>query len=123
LKVFEKFNKEDAYQSCDCPERCETVSYTFTSSIAAFPTKSFADSLMKNPAFVRKFNKSSITYEDIRKSVVSVNIFFNENIETSIIGQKKNDIASLISSIGGVLGLFLGYYFKKLLFDSTNILN
>jgi hypothetical protein len=77
--------------------------------MAEYPTKSYANILMQNPMIQKTFlNKSQITYDEIKKKVVFINILYNELIETSVKAQPKTDMPSLVLNIGGILGLFLG---------------
>ena len=106
---YGSFLNSKGYDNCDCPEPCDSTSYNYISSMAEYPTKSYANILMQNPMVQKTFtNKSDINYENVRKRVVSVNILYNELIETKVTAQPKTDMPSLISNIGGILGLFLG---------------
>ncbi len=106
---FQKFLENNGYDNCDCPQPCDFTYYNYVSSMAEYPTKSYANILMQNPMIQKTFlNKSQITYDEIKKRVVSVNILYNELIETSVKAQPKTDMPSLVSNIGGILGLFLG---------------
>jgi energy-converting hydrogenase Eha subunit G len=49
-----------------------------------------------------------MNYENVRKSVAKVSIFYNDLRETVITENVKISMADLISSIGGTLGLFVG---------------
>jgi hypothetical protein len=109
LNVYQNFD----CQNCDCPELCESVAYSYTISMSDYPTVSYGNSLMKNQMIMKKLNKSNLTFDDIKKHIVAVSIFYNQNLETSVQAQIKTDYISLISSIGGILGLFLGKYNLK----------
>ena len=107
--LLQNFLDSNGYDNCDCPQTCEFTIYNYISSMAEYPTKSYANILMQNPMVQKTFtNKSDINYENVRKRVVSVNILYNELIETKVTAQPKTDMPSLISNIGGILGLFLG---------------
>ena len=110
IQLYQKFIKNDDFSKCDCPKQCQTISYSYQSSMSEYPTKSYAYSLMQNPMILKQFdnNRSLITFNELRKRVISVNVFYNELCETWITAQKKTDIPSLISNIGGIMGLFLG---------------
>ena len=111
LRAYKIFLQQDEYSKCDCPKSCKTTSYFYSSSVSEFPTKSYYyNKLMKNPLILKMLNenKSMASYDDIRKMVISVNIFYNELTETWVTAQIKTDISSFISNIGGILGLFLG---------------
>jgi hypothetical protein len=106
---FQNFLDENGYDKCDCPQPCESIIYSYISTMAEYPTKSYANILMKNPMIRKTFeNESDINYDNVRKRVVSVNILYNDLIETSVIAQQKTDWINLFSNIGGILGLFLG---------------
>jgi hypothetical protein len=98
---------------CDCPIECVTTSYYLTTSIAEFPTKSYANLLSKNPKILKLFNKKNITFEELRKRVLSVNVFYNSLTHLYINEKLKTNPYDLASIIGGTLGLFLGKLLNK----------
>ena len=95
---------------CDCPVECEKSGYTFTSSIAEFPTRNYWNYLKNNGLIKSKFsNKGEISYQDLKESVARVVIFYDELKETLVTQNIKVGMADLVSNVGGLLGLFLGY--------------
>ena len=108
LEAYQKFTLIYNSDSCDCPQKCKIISYTYKSSMLEYPTIDYAKSLMKNQMIMKKLNKTQLTFDDIKQNVVAINIFYNQNIETSVEAQIKTDFISLISNIGGIMGLFLG---------------
>ena len=71
---------------CQCPVECETNQYDFSSSS-------------------QKFNHPNVT---------RLVIFYNEMKETVMSEQPKTTLSDLISTIGGILGLFTGFSFLSL---------
>ena len=100
----------DVINECDCPIECISVGYTATTSISDYPTKFYADNILSQiPLIISKFqDKSKMTYENIRKRVVSVNVYYDELKETVIEHEIKMSAFDLFSSIGGILSLFIG---------------
>ena len=112
FKNYEKFINKNIYDSCDCPTECDHIDYPYRSSMANYPSKNYADILLRNPNVISKFNnRTNVSYEDLRSRMVSVNIFFNELKETIITEHPKISVPDLVASIGGILGLFLGMSF------------
>jgi hypothetical protein len=97
-------------ESCDCPLECEYSGYTFTNSWSEYPTLNFYEQSLINSSLIRsKFgNQTEMNYENVRKSVAKVSIFYNDLRETVITESVKISVADLVSSIGGTLGLFIG---------------
>ena len=60
------------------------------------------------------FGDTNVTYDALKQRIASVNIFFNEMSETESSEDSKMSVSDLFSNIGGILGLFLGLFEKKL---------
>ena len=101
----------ETMRECDCPLECETTAYTYQTSMCEYPTQNYVKYLAEFDLIKKKYagvNKSSINYDDLRKKVAQVQIYFNEMKQTVINELPKTTIADLVSSIGGTFGLFLG---------------
>jgi len=90
---------------------CNSISYKLTTSFSSFPSKSYADSLKTHPIITSKFLNETLTYESIKQSVLSLNIYYDQLAFTQISKEAKFEIVDLISAFGGLLGLFLGMSF------------
>ena len=104
------YQKNKLASKCDCPVECTTTNYFLTTSFAEFPTKNYANLLKMDPKIMKLFNKTNITVEDLRKRIVSVNVFYNSLTHTNINENLKTTPFDLASIIGGTLGLFLGNF-------------
>ena len=99
-------------EKCSCPRECKTTNYMLTTSLSEFPTKYYYKVLTNNEIIKMRFpNKNDLTYENLRKNIASINIFFNEIKETVINHEPSMSFADLVSNIGGTLGIFLGKFF------------
>lgn len=92
-----------------CPLECERTFYGYTTSFQNFPTDSYANLLLKlelanNP-------NSTLSLEDLKKNIASVNIFYDNLEYQTIQEQKQTTIADVVSNVGGLVGLFLGTSF------------
>ncbi len=98
-------------QECDCPLECENSGYNFKISYAQYPTLIFFKSFLQNHSLVRSrfSNANDITFENVKNSVGRLIISFDEMKETYINEEVKTEVFDLISSVGGFLGLFLGF--------------
>lgn len=104
-------SKIDYKKLCDCPIECEKSGFTYSTSYAEYPTKYHSDRLKTIGIIKTKFNKSeNISYQDLKESLARVIIFYDELKETVITHDIKIKATDLISSIGGLLGLFLGLF-------------
>jgi len=112
-QYYDLFLKEKMLTKCDCPLECDMTSYILTTSIAEYPTKSYANNLLNESKIISRFTKSKdkITHDDLKSRLISVNIFYNDLNHLVISEEVKMSIISLISYIGGTLSLFLGMSF------------
>jgi hypothetical protein len=116
---FEKIieNSKYYFPECDCPIECEYNYYKYTISIAEYPTRQYSAYLMNSTLVKSIINKthtlndSMELYELLKKSVARVRIHYGESMQTFITEYAKTQLADLISSVGGILGLFLGLSF------------
>ena len=66
---------------------------------------------MNDPRITSKFPNETLTYDLIKQSVLSLNVYYDQLSYTQISKDAKLDLVDLISGIGGLLGLFLGMSF------------
>ena len=114
FQVWNTFLK-DSNKKCSsmiCPTECNSVTYSITSSFSDYPTKTYAETELMNIPFIKEnyFNKS-ISFDQLKKNVLSVNIYYEQLSYVAISQQAKTTLLDLISNIGGLLGLFLGFSF------------
>ena len=100
-------------ENCDCPIECEKIQYTYSVSVSEYPTLKYSNYLRNLSIFRTKY--PNISYEEMRKSVARVEIFYDEMKETIISENIKMGPSELISNLGGTLGLFLGSSFLSLI--------
>ena len=100
------FFSSDYLQKCNCPIECERTYFKWTSSIAEFPTLKYYHYLKNSTLIQTKY--PNITYQELKKSVARVEIFYDELKETIITESIKTETFDLIANLGGTLGLFLG---------------
>ena len=104
IKGKEFFYKEyieryqDSYCKPKCPLGCDSVNYNSFISHGSFPTPFYMNSRVLNYSDAETF----------KKSIVSLNIYYDSFSYTIIKELAKMDIYDLISGIGGTLGLFIG---------------
>ena len=79
----------------------------------AYPTLAYYERLKTNPVIRRQFNNniSAVTYDTLRRQVLSLNIYYDELIYTIISEDYKMEVLDLIGAVGGTLGLFAGVSF------------
>jgi hypothetical protein len=101
-KGIEKYSKF-------CPLECNEILFEMTLSSADFPAKSWYEIQKNDKSFMKKhFTNSTISFENVKKKMVGVKIFYPRLKLTSIIEMKKITFLDLLSGIGGTLGLFCG---------------
>ena len=95
-----------------CPLECYPINYQITSSFTNYPSYNYAlNSLMTNPIITSKFQNETLTYDLIKQSVLSLNVYYDHLAYTHISKEAKLELVDLVSGIGGLLGLFLGMSF------------
>ena len=108
---WEKLTKNSSIlKECNCPFECEFNGYQYTTSFSEFPTKYYFDFLINKSSFIKK-KYSNISYEELKRSVAKIQIFYDDLKQTIVSQEVKIDLGDMVSNIGGTLGLFLGNLF------------
>jgi hypothetical protein len=105
-------SSKTSLDKCDCPLECEASGYTYSISFAEFPTLNYyRERYLDNQILKTKFIQQNIelNFENARKSIARVVIFYNDFKDTKITEEVKTKLFDLLSQIGGTLGLFLGF--------------
>jgi len=113
---WEKFNQNfKQTEKCShlCPLECDQYSYeTFLTPHKITGTgkiDEFYDDYYYS--FLPEFQ----TYENVSKSYYLINAYYEDSKYTLISQQPKIELFGLISNLGGILGLFIGFSFISLL--------
>jgi hypothetical protein len=93
-----------------CPLECESIQYTYTISDASPLTSKYLDDIRQN-VNIKNIIPLNISNEDLANSIVLVNVYYNEMGYTEILELPNYTFISLVSNLGGQLGLFLGMSF------------
>lgn len=108
------FFAQDVKAICgdECPLECTSINYMSTLSFNNYPSEAYASVLVNNQKVRQRFaNRSNITYDELKRNLVSVFVYYDDLIYKSYTESAKMNIADLISNIGGTFGLFLGLSF------------
>lgn len=114
LMEYKKFILSDINDICSSkrPLECNTESLPVTITFSDYPSRAFAENiLLKNPILAAYFPNETITYEKIKRSVLALNVYYDELAYTFTSQQPKMQIFDIISNIGGLFGLFIGISF------------
>ncbi|RNA13947.1 acid-sensing ion channel 4 [Brachionus plicatilis] len=111
--VYNLENLTNYYGLCshECPIECDYSYFNIFKSVSSFPSYSYANYLLSKKSFRSKFPYDNITLEQVRDSVVSLNIYFDSSSFEKIEELPESDFGSLLGNLGGQLGLFLGMSF------------
>jgi hypothetical protein len=91
-----------------CPLECDKLFYKTSSSLSQITANSYALDIQYNPNLASDFIDRTLDLSTVRESFVKVNIFY-ESLSYSLTTESAQwDANSLLGSIGGNLGLFLG---------------
>ncbi|RNA43267.1 amiloride-sensitive sodium channel subunit beta [Brachionus plicatilis] len=90
----------------DCPLECERTEYDFGVSLTDYPTNLRAKSIVDllNSKNVSK----NYSLDFVKENSLKFNIIYDSLEYVEIQELKKTEIVDLVSSIGGLLGLFIG---------------
>jgi hypothetical protein len=94
-----------------CPNECNITSYEFSVSYEDYPPfNTFYSTRHNNYSFYSSlFGTENITFNLFKHSVAAAFIYFKEIKYTEISEQPSMTSTSLVSGIGGTMGLFLGF--------------
>jgi hypothetical protein len=108
FKVYNEFFDKGINEDClkMCPLECESVGYQLTLSSSNFPTFS--------SYFIYK-NLTKSSYEVVRENSLAVNIYYQDLGYTRITETPTMIVQDLLSQIGGMLGLFIGFSLLSLI--------
>ncbi|XP_063970061.1 acid-sensing ion channel 4-A-like [Lytechinus pictus] len=98
------FNKDAAFR-CECPIPCRQVRYEATVSQTKYPSDFYSKYLADQISATRNVN---LTEDNFRDSLCLINIFFTELIRHKTTQQQAYSFVSLLSDIGGSLGMWIG---------------
>jgi hypothetical protein len=110
-------NSKYYLNQCDCPIECNYDFYRYSISTSEFPTRQYSAYLAKNSLIksnLKQLNSDNVSLDDfdqIRKSVAKIVIYYGDMTQTFITEYAKTQIADLVACVGGILGLFMGISF------------
>ena len=92
-----------------CPLECNSTKITSSLSSSQIIPNAYINVIQQSPSLNSDFINRSIQEENvISKSVVKLNIFYDTLSYTNFEESPQWDIVTLVASIGGNLGLFMG---------------
>ena len=117
---YRQFYSPDSkpYKNCTkyCPLECQFRYYGLKAFTNNYPTEVYAKALIEETNLTSRFkHKANLTFEKIKNSILSLNIYYDELKYTQIDEIIKTQLFDLISNIGGNVGLFIGASFLSLL--------
>lgn len=125
LNTFRNSPKENEKCLHYCPLECENVKYLINPYIEVFPVNS---GYINNETISEPSIKNFKTYDQAKKNYLCLLVFYSD-LKYSFISQiAKTELFSCISSIGGILSLFLGISFIsffeifEIIFEAIHVL-
>jgi hypothetical protein len=117
MNIYQNFDINSC--SLDCPLECEFVSYNFQVSSVIYPSLEYYN-MFKNDSgaienFSTKFEITMPAYESFREYFYAINIYYSSLKYTYISESPQMTVLNLLSSLGGSLGMFLGFSVFSLL--------
>jgi len=108
--VYENFGTKNINELCDfqCPLECLSESFVYKTTQTIYPSALYANLLNIHPVIKKNYNNKTVNQETFRKSILKLNIYYEDLSYITITEFPTLNGVSLISNIGGTLGLFLG---------------
>ena len=112
IKLFKEFSE---LCNVNCPMECKSQIYDVSISSAEYPTQWYAEKLIMDNGTAFKIltqnnqlNYSKWNYDYLKKTTLKLNVYYESLVFTHVYEAPAFTIDSLISFLGGNLGLFLG---------------
>ena len=95
---------DNYYDTCRkyCPKECNSIEYLFDVSFSEYPT----DVRLRRIVVDNPYLKG---YQELKNKLLKVNIYFNKLSYEIINESPAVSIPSLLSNVGGTMGLFMGF--------------
>ncbi len=108
--VYENFGTKNINDLCDyqCPLECVSESFVYKTAQSIYPSYLYASLLNRHPVIIKNYNNQTVSQDTLRKSLLKLNVYYEDLSYISITEMPTLNGISLISNIGGTLGLFLG---------------
>ena len=100
------FFEESCYQLC--PLECSTTEFNSFLTINSFSKEIYLDVVKSKQNFVSKYDNKTLSDEKILNKITKVNIYYETLSRTTLTESVSLNGVSLLASIGGFMGMFLG---------------
>jgi hypothetical protein len=119
LETYRNYFSSRHYNECstnECHAECDNEFLSFTTSLATFPTRRYSDKLIRtHSSLFSRYGLEKASYELIKDSILAVDIHY-EYLGYKLINEIPHvTVESLISQLGGMMGLFIGIFLKFIL--------
>jgi hypothetical protein len=94
--------------SSECPAQCECNHFKMHSNFAKYPSKAYAEYLLSDRDVLARFPYENVSVEQLTGSVLALNVYYEKAVYQRIVETPRTSAITLISNLGGQLGLFLG---------------
>ena len=91
-----------------CPQECELTEYKISTFMTAFPSDEYARLILRHFNENKSERNKISSVKGLRKSIISLNIYFDSKELTEIKERPTNSVEVLLANLGGQLGLFVG---------------
>ena len=91
-----------------CPLECNRTEYKTSLTTSQFSSEIYYDYIKNKTAFHSKFDDEELTFRTVKEGLVKLNIYYDSLTYTEMTESVSMNAVSLLSSIGGFMGMFLG---------------
>ena len=92
----------------DCPLECKRMDYKTSLSSSKLIGDIYVDYIKGNPSLSKDFVTRPINADAVRECMIILNVFYDSLSYKLSTESAQMDIVTLLSSIGGTMGLFMG---------------
>ncbi|XP_071496689.1 uncharacterized protein [Diadema antillarum] len=108
-QLIESLNN-DGKLECYCPSPCSETVYVYSASGSLWPSERYEEHLYSRVSESNEIAARILqNVETTRKNLARVRIYFEELNFQSIVQTKAYTFVSFLSSVGGLLGLYIGF--------------
>lgn len=111
--IYTTYFKDNPHEELakKCPLECLTIDFRILTTFSDIFYQELIGDINSNSLFKSNYENIKIDYETLKKTVLSVMIYYEDHSYTMISQTAKTGFLDLVSNFGGLLGLFIGTSF------------
>ncbi|OAF69755.1 Amiloride-sensitive sodium channel subunit gamma [Intoshia linei] len=108
ISIKKRYEKNEL--ACHCPSPCEETTFSSTISTSYWPNVNYKDTLIKAVSKNKKIKHLlKLNKDNLVSNIMEVKVYYQEFNYETIVELPEYQIFQLISDLGGILGLYIGF--------------